>query len=162
VLESAPGYVKGLVLIDTRAGADTDEGKAGRRAMLDKVEKEGSGAIADEMTPNLLDAATQRDRPDLVSHVHAMISATDPRAIAMAVSAMMGRKDMTASLGAIKVPTLIVAGSEDKLIPATAMRQMHGAIKGAGFHTIEAAGHLPSLEQPSAFDAAVQQFLEQF
>jgi len=162
MLASASAYVKGLVLIDTRAGADTDEGRAGRRAMLQKVEMGGARAVADEMTPKLLGASTQRDRPDLVKHVHAMIASAAPTAIAAAVNAMMGRTDMTATLGAIHVPTLIVAGAEDALIPFAAMQQMHGAIPGAAFQTIDAAGHLPSLEQPSAFDARVQEFLGRF
>jgi 3-oxoadipate enol-lactonase len=162
LLASAPNYVKGLVLIDTRAGADTEEGKTGRRKMLERVEKEGSRAIADDMTPKLLGASTQRDRPELVKRVHAMISGTHPQAIAMAVNAMMGRKDMTPALSDIKVPTLIIAGAEDTLMPLAAMEQMHGAVKGARFQTIDAAGHLPSLEQPEAFDAALQQFLKQF
>ena len=162
LLASAPNYVKGLVLIDTRAGADAEEGKAGRRKMLEKVEKEGAPAIADEMTPKLLGASTQRHRPELVEKVHAMISGANPKAIAMAVNAMMGRKDMTPALGDIKVPTLIVAGAEDTLIPLAAMQQMHDAIKGSQFQTIDAAGHLPSLEQPAAFDAVMQAFLRQF
>src|SRR5438552_3769834 len=54
LLASAASYVKGMILIDTRAGADTEDGKAGRRKMLEKVEKEGARAIADEMTPKLL------------------------------------------------------------------------------------------------------------
>jgi 3-oxoadipate enol-lactonase len=162
LLASAPNYVKGLVLIDTRAGADTEEGKAGRRKMIEKVEREGSRAIADEMTLKLLGVSTGRNRPDLVEHVHEMIAGTDPKAIAMAVNAMMGRKDMTSSLGAIKVPTVIIAGAEDTLMPAAAMQQMHEAINGSQFHTIEAAGHLPSLEQPAAFDAALRQLLKSF
>jgi len=162
LLASAPNYVKGLVLIDTRAGADTEEGKAGRRKMVEKVETEGSRAIADDMTPKLLGASTQRDRPDLVKHVHAMIAGAHPKAIAMAVNAMMGRKDMTPALSAIKAPTLIVAGAEDTLIPAAAMEQMHAAIKGSRIHTIDGAGHLPSLEHPAAFDAVLQAFLRQF
>ena len=43
---------QGLVLIDTRAGADTEDGKASRRKMLETVDKSGSEAIASEMTPN--------------------------------------------------------------------------------------------------------------
>jgi len=43
-----------------------------------------------------------------------------------------------------------------------AMQEMHGAIKGSQFQTIEAAGHLPSVERPAAFDAVLQQFLKQF
>ena len=162
LLASVPNYVKGLVLVDTRAGADTEEGKAGRRKMLERVEKDGARAIADEMTPKLLGATTQRARPDLVKHVHAMISSADPKGIAMAVNAMMGRKDMTPSLGAIKVPTLVVAGAEDSLIPLPAMQQILGGINGAQFQTIDLAGHLPNLEQTAAFDGVLQKFLKQF
>jgi 3-oxoadipate enol-lactonase len=162
LLASAPNYVKGLVLVDTRAGADTDEGKAGRRKMLEKIENEGSRAIADDMTPKLLGVTTQRERPALVTQVREMISSADPKAIAMAVNAMMGRKDMTASLGAIKVPTLIIAGAEDSLIPLPAMQEMHRGIRGARFETIAQAGHLPNLEQPAAFDGLLGEFLKQF
>jgi 3-oxoadipate enol-lactonase len=162
LLASAPSYAKGLVLIDTRAGADTDEGKAARRKMLQKLDADGAAAIADEMTPKLLGATTQRDRPGLVSHVHEMIAGTEEAGIKMAITAMMNRKDMTASLGAIKVPTLIIAGAEDTLIPPSAGEQMHSAIKGSELEIIPGAGHLPSLEQPAAFDAVLQRFLRQF
>jgi 3-oxoadipate enol-lactonase len=162
VIASAASYVSGLILIDTRAGADTDEGKAGRRKMLDTLEKSGSEAIADEMTPKLLGATTQRDRPDLVRHVHHMIRSAHPDAIKLAVLAMMNRKDMTGMLAGIRLPTLVVAGAEDTLIPLAAIQQMHGAIKGAQFETIAAAGHLPNLEQPPAFDAVLRTFLQQF
>jgi 3-oxoadipate enol-lactonase len=162
LLESARNYAKGLVLIDTRAGADTDEGKAARRRMLEKVDSEDSGAIADEMTPKLLGATTHRDRPDLVKHVHRMIASANPLAIKMAVTAMMERKDMTPLLGSITIPTLIIAGAEDTLIPLPAIQQMHGAIKGSKFETIPFAGHLPNMEQTAPFDVLLQDFLRRF
>lgn len=162
LLESAPRYVSGLVLVDTRAGADTEEGKAARRKMLETIDKGGSEAIADEMTPKLLGATTRRERPDLVKHVHHMIGATDPGAIKMAVNAMMERKDMTPLLDRIHVPTLIVAGVEDTLIPLSAIRQMHTAIKSSTLEMIPFAGHLPNLEQTTAFDVALQLFLQRF
>jgi 3-oxoadipate enol-lactonase len=162
VLQSAPSYVSGLVLIDTRAGADSEEGKGARRKMLDTIDRSGSQAVADEMTPKLLGATTHRERPDLVRQVHQMIRSARPDAIKMAVAAMMNRRDLTASLAAIKVPTLVIAGQEDTLIPQAAMQQMHDAIKGARFETIPAAGHLPGLEQPSVFDGILGRFLEQF
>jgi 3-oxoadipate enol-lactonase len=130
--------------------------------MLEKVDKGGSAAIAEEMTPKLLGATSQRDRPDLVKHVHRMIASTDPAAIKMAITAMMGRKDMSGLLGTINIPTLIIAGAEDTLIPLPAMQQMHGAIAGAKFQTIDGAGHLPNLEQPTTFDVMLQNFLSQF
>ena len=162
LVESAPGYVKGLVLIDTRAGADTEEGKAGRQTMLETIDRAGSDAIADEMTPKLLGATTRRARPDLVKHVHHMIRGAHPAGIRMAVEAMMSRKDMTPALGRITVPTMIIAGAEDALIPVPAIQDMHGAIKHSQLVTVPFAGHLPNLEQPGPFDVELQQFLRQF
>jgi 3-oxoadipate enol-lactonase len=162
IVESAATYVSGLVLIDTRAGGDTEDGKAGRRKMLETIDARGSEAIADEMTPKLLGATTVRERPGLVTHVHDTIRAAHPGAITMAVHAMMNRKDMTPLLSTIKVPTLIVAGVEDTLIPLPAIQQMQGAIKGSTLEMIPFAGHLPNLEQPTAFDVALQLFLQRF
>jgi pimeloyl-ACP methyl ester carboxylesterase len=160
LLSSAPNYATGLILIDTRAPADTDEGKAGRRKMLETVRYRGAVAIADEMTPKLLGETTRRERPDLVKEVHAAIAGATAEAIAMAVTAMMTRKDMMPLLTQLSLPSLVVAGSEDALIPFAASEQMHGAIKGARLAKIPAAGHLPNLEQPRAFDAEVLQFLQ--
>jgi 3-oxoadipate enol-lactonase len=162
LLASAPSHVSGLVLVDTRAGADTDEGKAGRRKMLEMVDTGGSAAVADQMTPKLLGATTQRQQPDLVKQVHRMITAANPAAIRMAITAMMERKDMTPLLPGIAVPTLVVAGAEDTLIPPAAIDDLHNSITRSGLATIELAGHLPSLEQPAAFDAALSRFLKAF
>ena len=162
LFQSAPNYVKGLVLIDTRAGADSEEGRAARRKMLETIEKGGSEAIADDMTPKLLGATTRRDRPELVKHIQHMIGSANPAAIKMAVTAIMDRKDMTAFLNDINVPTLIIAGAEDTLIPAAAIQQMHGAIKKSELATIPFAGHLPNLEQSAPFDVELQRFLQRF
>jgi pimeloyl-ACP methyl ester carboxylesterase len=162
LLASAPHYVKGLVLIDTRAGADSEEGKAGRRKMLEKVDTGGSEVIASEMTPKLLGATSQRESPGLVKQVQEMIRSTDPAAIKMAVTAMMERKDMTASLNDVKVPALVIAGAEDTLIPLAAAEEMHRAIPRSAFEIIPLAGHLPNLEQATAFDVALQRFLGRF
>ena len=114
------------------------------------------------MTPKLLGATSQRERPDLVTQVQQMIRSTDPAAIKMAVTAMMERKDMTASLKGVSVPTLVMAGAEDTLIPPAAGEEMHRAIPRSVFELIPLAGHLPNLEQAPAFDVALQRFLGRF
>jgi pimeloyl-ACP methyl ester carboxylesterase len=162
MLASAPNYLKGLMLVDTRATPDTPEGRTARQAMLEAVDREGSEAVAREMTPKLLGETSKRERPDLVAHVHHVISATNPAAIKMAIRAMMERKDMTPSLASIHAPTVVVAGGEDSLIPATAIQQMHGGINAAKLETIDRAGHLPNLEQPDRFNAVLHRFLGQF
>ena len=114
------------------------------------------------MTPKLLGATIRRERPDLVKQIDHMIRGAHPAAIRMAVEAMMNRRDMTPALGRITVPTLIIAGAEDTLIPAAAIQEMHRAIKHSQLVTIPFAGHLPNLEQPDPFDVELQQSLRQF
>src|SRR5581483_9816112 len=160
MLENAPGYVSALVLIDTRAKADSAEGKAALARMLESVRQHGSAAVAEEMTPKLLGETTKRKKPELAGWVHDVIAQADPTAISMAVTAMKDRKDMTQLLPRIKVPTLVLAGAEDTLIPATDVAELHTGIKHSTLETIPAAGHLPNLEQPAAFDAALRRFLE--
>ncbi len=160
LLASAASYVSGLVMVDTRAEADSEQGREGRRRMLGLAAEAGAEGVAREMTPKLLGDSTRHDRPDLVKHVHRLIASSDPAAIAMAVRAMMNRKDMTRLLSSISVPTMIVSGAEDTLIPFAAAQAMHAAIANSSLETIARAGHLPGLEQPAAFDILLTRFLD--
>ena len=58
-INRAPELFDGLVLADTRAGADSPEGRANRRSMLALVDREGPSGVAREMMPKLLGKTTQ-------------------------------------------------------------------------------------------------------
>jgi pimeloyl-ACP methyl ester carboxylesterase len=158
--KAAPGYVSGLVLASTRAGADTEEGKAGRRKMIELVSSEGVDAVAQQMIPKLLGATTQREKPDVVAHVGNLIRGNGRDGVRGAIEAMMNRRDFTAHLDAMKVPTVIVAGGEDTLIPPASAGEMQRAIPGATAEVLPAVGHLPNLESPDRFHALLKAFLE--
>lgn len=159
--KSAPNYFSGLVLVSTRANADTEEGKAGRRKMIELVDSEGVEAVANQMVPKLLGATTQRDRKDLVKQVRNLVLSNSPQGVRTALNAMMERRDFTGMLDGIKVPAAaIVAGAEDTLIPASASESMQGTIKGSTLDIIAMAGHLPNLEQTTTFDAVLWKFLQ--
>jgi 3-oxoadipate enol-lactonase len=160
ILNSAERYVTGLILVDTRANADTEEGRTNRRKMIEALEDRGSAAVADEMVPKLLGATSQKERPDLVEYVRRLITDASPAAIKMAILAMKDRKDMTPKLDALKMPTLIIAGAEDTLIPAAAIDQLHTHIKGSEHVAIQQAGHLPNLEQTDRFNVEIGNFLK--
>jgi len=72
---------------------------------------------------------------------------------------MMTRADSRPILSTIDCPVLIVVGEEDVVTPPAISRDMHRAIPGSSIVTIPGAGHLPSLEQPAAFNAALTHFL---
>jgi pimeloyl-ACP methyl ester carboxylesterase len=127
--------------------------------MIELVEREGVEAIAGQMVPKLLGAATQRDRPDLAKHARNLILQNTPARIKAAVTAMMERKDSTPLLTAIDVPALIVHGSEDALIPPAEAVGMSRAIRASRLELIPSSGHLPNLEQPARFDGLLWEFL---
>jgi len=160
MIHTAPHYVSGAVLVSTKATADTEEAKAGRKAMIDRLDRGGVSAIADEMVPKLLGATAQRERPDHVKHVRQMINSNKPETVKMAINALMERADSTPLLPHIKVPSLIVAGSEDTLIPPTQADEMHKVIPNSACEKISFAGHLPNLEQTAPFDALLHRFLQ--
>jgi pimeloyl-ACP methyl ester carboxylesterase len=156
----ASDYFRGMVLADTRAEADTPEGIEGRKRMLKLVEEKGPAAVADMMIPKLLSDETQRDRADLVEHVRTLILASSTDGIAGAVTAMMKRQDSTALLGSVRCPTLVLVGEHDQLTPPSMARTLHQGIGGADLEEIPGAGHLSNLEQPKAFNLALERFLD--
>jgi pimeloyl-ACP methyl ester carboxylesterase len=151
--------VKALVLADTRAGADTEEGKAGRFAMAQTAREKGPGAVAEIMLPKLLSPVALQTRPELVRQVRARIEQTRVSGIAGAQMAMAARPDSVPLLARIACPTLILMGELDGPTPPAEGTLMVDAIPGARLEIIPRAGHLSNLEQPEAFNRALLDFL---
>jgi pimeloyl-ACP methyl ester carboxylesterase len=150
-----PDRVAGLVLANTRAGADDDAGRERRRALAERLRTEGSGFLV-ESPPPLLSA----DAPvELWERVRSIIGGQDAGAIAAASLGMAERADYTSRLGEIAVPTLVVTSSADTLIPPDLTTPMAEAIPGATLEVIDGVGHLSNLEAPEAFNAAVEAHL---
>jgi 3-oxoadipate enol-lactonase len=160
MLKSAPRYIGAVGLVSTRPGADNEESRENRRKMIELVDREGVEAIAAQMLPKLLGATTQRDRPDLVTHVRALIAGNTAGQVKAGVAAMMERNDSTPLLENIDVPALVIHGAEDTLIPPTEAEGMHRAIRNSQLELMPFSGHLPNLEQPAAFDGTLWQFLK--
>ena len=156
-----PERVKALVLADTRAGADSAEGKAGRRAMAQTAFKDGAAPIADLMIPKLLAPATIQHRQDIVDQVREKILQTSAAGIVVDLMAMAARPDSSELLLTITCPTLIIVGEADQATPVAESRYMADRIPGSTLTIIPEAGHLSNLEQPQAFNQALQTFLQQ-
>ena len=157
----APARFSAMVLADTRATADTEQQKEGRRKMISAVREKGPPAVADDMLPKLLGATTQRDRPELAGQVRDMIEANSSEAIAGALQAMMVRPDSRPLLEKIAVPTLVLCGDEDTLTPPSDSEALHAGIAGSRLVMLPQAGHLSNLEAPGAFANALNAFIGQ-
>lgn len=159
IFRLAPRYFAGLVLSDTRAHADTDEGRAARRQMIDLVDREGAAAVARQMVPKLFAPQSAKDRPELIRETRVTIESASPDALKTAIQCLMTRPDSTPQLAQIHCPTLIIVGREDGLTPVADSETMHRLIPGSTLEIVEGAGHMPGLERPDDFNAALLSFL---
>lgn len=150
--------VKGLVLADTRAQADTPEGKAGRFELAQTAYKKGPSAVADIMIPKLLSPATIQTRPEIVQRVRMMIEGNHVSGIAGDLMAMAERPDSIPLLKEIRCPTSVIVGELDQATPPSDATLMADQIPGARLTVIPGAAHLANLEQPERFTHIVQSF----
>jgi pimeloyl-ACP methyl ester carboxylesterase len=159
VARLAPERLAGLILADTRAGADTPAGREGRDRMLDVVRDSGSAGVADAMMDKLLGETTRRERPDLVARTRALVLANRPDTLRRATLRLRDRPDATPALGGLTVPALVLVGDEDTVTPRAEADVLASGIPHASLTVVPRAGHLAALEQPEAFNAAVAAFL---
>lgn len=152
--------VHALVLADTRAGADSEEGKAKRRETIALARTEGPTAVARAMLPGMVGKTTREREPSVVAAMRAMMESASVDAIVGASEAMMQRADSTDLLATIDVPTLIIVGEEDALTPPKEARAMHEGIRGSRLEIIPAAGHVSNVERPAAFNHVLAEFVD--
>jgi pimeloyl-ACP methyl ester carboxylesterase len=155
----APSRFSGLLLADTRAQADTPDGRAGREKMRALLARDGPPAVADQMLPKLLSPLGRAEGSPLAVRVREMIERNDPAALDAAILAMMNRADATPLLPQISCPTLVLAGELDEVTPVADAEPMQRAIQRSRLTVIRDAGHLSNLEQPVPFSRALVDFL---
>lgn len=159
VMRRAPQLVRALILADTRATADTLEGRARRKAMLTVLEHDGPQGVARDMMAGLIGATTRAGNPDVEETLRLLIKRQSPAAIRDAIVRMMERPDSMALLPTIQVPALVIVGDEDTLTPPADAEAMAAALPQASLVRIAGAGHMVNLEQGQAFEASIDDFL---
>jgi 3-oxoadipate enol-lactonase len=151
--------VRGLVLADTRAGADSEEGRAKRREMIALARAEGSDAIARSMLTGMVGKKTRDRHPEIAESVRVMMARASVDGVVGALEAMMTRPDSTPTLPTIDVPVLVVVGADDALTPPKEAATLAAAIRGSTLEVIPRAGHVSNVERPAAFNYVVTDFL---
>lgn len=154
-----PGRTRALVLSDTSAPAETEDGKAFRNHLADRLLAEGMGGYADEVIDKMLAAYNVSALPDVAARVLAMMRATDPRGAAAALRGRAERPDYRESLAAARVPALVVVGADDAYTPVAQAEEIAALVPASELAVIEQAGHLPGAEQPERFNQVLLGFL---
>jgi pimeloyl-ACP methyl ester carboxylesterase len=150
-----PARLKGLILADTKASADSPEIRAARDEGIALVRDQGVGAYLDKQVPRLLSAGA----PDALRARVRDLGDQPADAIIAGLIALRDRPDRRAELTAIDRPTLVVVGTEDVVTPPPEAAVMATAIRKAVLVEIPGAGHLSNLEGPTPFVQAITGFL---
>jgi 3-oxoadipate enol-lactonase len=151
-----PNDLKGLLLIDTRAEADTPEGREGRQKMIQLARDKGAPAVTDAMMPKMLAPQSRH----VVADLRKIMEAQTARTIENALAAMRDRPDFCKDLGSIKVPTLILVGESDAITPPAMAEMLKKGIAGSKLVVIKNAGHMSPMEQPEQVNRAIRDFVQ--
>lgn len=154
-----PQRVEALVLSDTSAPAETEEGKEFRNRLADRLLAEGMDGYASEVIDKMLAAYNVAAMPEVAGRVLGMMRATDPHGAAAALRGRAERPDYRDTLAAVRKPVLIVVGADDAYTPVADAEAIRDLVPHATLTVIEKAGHLPGAEQPEHFNAALLDFL---
>jgi 3-oxoadipate enol-lactonase len=152
-----PQSLAGLVLVATKAGADTPEAAAARRASAERVRAEGSSAVVDAMAAKMLSPGNTD--PAMAAEVRGFMASSGPEGVIAALLGMAGRPDAGPWLGRIRVPTLVVAGADDAIMAPAEAVALAGGIPDAQLKVIPNAGHLVAYERAEAFNAVLGTWL---
>jgi pimeloyl-ACP methyl ester carboxylesterase len=155
-----PGRTEALILCGPRAQGPDDAEKNSREAQAQRALDEGMDFAVESISTKLLAQQTVAEKPEVIERVRAMVLSTDPRGAAAAQRGMAGRRDYSAELRQIQLPTLIIAGDEDGVRSPEDAKFIHERIDGSQLITIQHAGHLMNLEQPQTFNETLRDFLQ--
>lgn len=159
IMRQAPGRVSRLALMDTNPLAETDHVKVRREPQMEQVRAGNLSAVMrDEMKPLYLDDSVPH-KADILDLCMDMAQGLGPDVFIAQSRALQTRRDQSETLRAVTVRALILHGENDALCPPQRHQLMAGLIPGATLVSIPNAGHLPTLENPTAVNTALDAWL---
>jgi pimeloyl-ACP methyl ester carboxylesterase len=148
--------IRAMALVGARADADSPERRAGRAETSRLIEAGGPEALWENQRPRLL---LEDAREDTVQLARELVLDRSSDALLEAVAAIRDRRDRTDTLATFGGPVLVAVGEGDAIFPPDEARQQAATAPRGRFRAFAAARHLPSLEQPDEFNAALAGFL---
>lgn len=152
----------GLIFTATRASADSPEAKENRDRLIKIAREKGVEQLVEAVLPKFLAPSAYLTKPELVSQIRKIMLTVSVDGAVGDLLGMRARPDTFDIIREIRLPTLVIHGTEDALIPVSEAERIRDCIPGASLVTITDAGHLPNLEQPVLFNQVVREFLGQF
>ena len=158
IYSQEPNRIEKLILMDTNPKAELDEVKLKREPQIREVNKgKLLEVMRDEMKPNYL--AESENKRSVLNVCMDMALTLGPDVFINQSRALQSRLDQQNTIQSIKIPVLIICGSEDKLCPVERHEMMHNMISDSDLKIINNAGHMPTLEQPRETTEVIKEWL---
>jgi pimeloyl-ACP methyl ester carboxylesterase len=154
-----PDRTAAAVFAATFPQAETGDGVEHRNRMAERLLIEGMAIAGSEMLPKLIGPASLKSYPSIAATVYQMICATDPAGASAALRGRALRRDYRESLTQLKIPCLIVLGTDDAYSTRDEAEAMHAAIPGSRLEVFPNVGHMPNLEDEDRFNRHLHDFL---
>jgi pimeloyl-ACP methyl ester carboxylesterase len=158
MLRLAPERVEKLALLDTSARSDTAEQSAAREKFIAMAQAGRLDEVVEALATRFLHRNREHD-PALKSLLHDMASDTGADAFVRQQKAIMSRPDARPLLASIRCPTMVLVGDGDRLTPPDLSQEICTGIPQARLVVIPGCGHLSTVEQPIAVNAALAEWL---
>ena len=154
-----PRLIKGLVLGFTSAAFGGGSAEFVRQFVTARLEPLDQGRTMAEVAARLMPGmrGTKSD-PEGLALAERIMASVPPDTYRKAVR-LLTTFDRKADLAGISVPTLLVAGSDDRTAPPPVMERMAKAIPASQYRVLAGCGHLGPMDQPDAFNSLVHDFL---
>lgn len=149
--------VEALVLVGSRADADTPERKQARDETIQLLHDEGVEALWEKQRPALFPEDADEEA---VARAREIALAQDPAQLAVGVAAMRDRPDSTDLVRETGAKVLVARGEHDPFLSAEEAEALAGAARNGRLYTFAGCGHLPSFERPDEFDRVLEEFLD--
>lgn len=159
IMRQAPERVTRLALLDTSARPDTPEQSERRRTMLAQARGSGFATWVEEALTSIMHPSRHADA-GLRAVNRRMGLAVGVEGFARQIEAAIHRSDSRPGLSAIQVPTLVLVGEDDKLIPPEHSKEIASLIPGADLVVVPNCGHSSTLEQPDRVSSALTTWMQ--
>ena len=154
-----PERLRGLILADTRADADTPAVKEFRDKTISAMATQSAADLIEQQIPKMLSEKTRQTKPEVVAKVRELAARQTREGVIAGLKALRNRSDSTASLKGLRFPVLVIVGAEDAVTPPALAEAMVKELPNATLVVIPNAGHLSNLEMPEEFYAAITKWL---
>lgn len=159
-LERFEEKFSGLILCDTVASSDTDEGKLKRASAIKTIDTKGLESFVGDFVPKCFgDLYKSKNKKEVDAYIEKS-SKLDPVGVKGAILAMTTRTDTTNAVEESKIPLLFMCGEDDVVTPPEAMRTLARKSKKSKFILISNAGHMSMVENPTEVNVAIKDFIE--